>query len=553
MSSFGIKIAQQLFNGRIHDATRTLLTELADIDGVAQRQVEGMLRRIAGQSEACFPLGETEWGFPISIPLPNLLAHSLVVGTTGAGKSYGALLLLAHSLERFTSGNYLPIGILDAKGELAAKAIEYMQAHAYRLPKENRERLGKKVFVIDFSRSDLVTPHNILACKAMPAELLVNNRIETISQIYHGSSALTARMKSILKYFMLLLIEHGLPITMFEKLCLDTDLVKSLAAKSKDERLRQYFANRFPKEPKGTILGLRQRIDSLFVSDGVRLSLSAQSTPDFQRLQDEGYFVVINVAGPHISRGTSEFLLRVVLSDIRQSVFRRQSLEKKYLWCLDEAQILYKDSASRENMNDLLTMARSFGSYFMLLTQSVTSAVQDVDILNSILANIRWMLMFRSTLRDAKIISPAIPVTGTALSTKRHLYDQQKFLTKDQELNMRLEEITHFPERTGYLWLRSDLPKAIKMKTRQLAPPEEIAGCGRKEFAAFVREHPIGNLVPRRQIEKELKEMELRLVHEHSPTASDIDSGANNTHDTQDFIRFLENNYAKKTGNTDRS
>jgi len=548
MSWTGIKITQALFHKRIRSATGTMLNQLQDVDGKLRRELERTLQRVSSSDEACLLLGETEWGFPVSLPLSKLIAHSLVVGTTGAGKSYVALLFLNHALEQFGSGSCVPIGIVDAKGELAAKAIEYVYAHASKMSKEEREPLRNRIFIIDFSKNDWVTPYNILSCRGVPAELVVNNRIETISQIYNGPSGLTARMKSILKYFLLLLIEHNLPITMFDRLCNDSDTLGNLASKSKDVRLRHYFLHRFPKEPKGTIFGLRQRIDSLFVSDGVRLSLSASSSPDFQRLQDDGYFVIINVAGPHISRGTSEFLIRVILSDIQQSVFRRRNPENKYLWCLDEAQVLYKHHTSRENMNDLLTMARSFGSSFMLLTQSLTSAVHDTDILNSVLANIRWVLMFRSTLKDAKIIAPAIPVTGAMLNSKRHPFEAQKLLTKDQEFNVRLEDITHFPERTGYLWLRSDLPKAIKLRTQLLALPEEIAESIPEHFARFVQEHKIGNLIPRRQIEKELRELEARVLSASKESARGANADAATKPGLEDFIQSLKETYAKKTG-----
>lgn len=548
MSHIGIKIAQSLFRGHLHHATRSTLYELTDLNSKTQKEVEKQLLSLQRNVRSRFLLGHTNWGYPVSVPLSLLVKHSLVVGSTGAGKSYLALLLLSHSLEYFSSGNYIPIGILDAKGELAAKTVRYIQAHAYRFKERERERLRNRIFVMDFGQVDKVMPYNILDCRDMPAELLVNSRIQTINQIYRGTSTLTTRMRSILKYMLLLMIENELPITLFEKLCLDTKLVQNLATRSKDERLRHYFATRFPKEARSTVLGLAQRIDSLFVSEGVRLSMSARNAPDFQKLQDEGHFVIINVCGPHISRSTSEFLLRIILSDIQQSVFRRQNTDKDFLWCLDEAQVLYRDQVSRENMNDLLTMSRSFGSYFMLLTQSLTSAVRDADIINSILQNIRWTMMFRSTLRDAKIIAPAIPVTGMLKNTQRFPFDQQKYLTKEQEIKVRLEEITHFPEQTGYLWLRSEILHAMEMKTRRLESPEEIAGCSKKEFAAFVEENAFGNLVLRRQIENELNETAARIA-QIANASSDTTATNNPTKTPSDnVIHMLEKIYAGKTG-----
>lgn len=547
MNSLGIRIAQSLFRGRIHRETNRHLSQLSDIEGNLQDKIERELGRLKN-NEDCFELGKTCRGFPINIPLLKLITHSLIVGTTGAGKSCAALLFLNHAIQNFLLNDRISLGILDPKGETSRKAIDYVHAHAYKMNDDERRKLKGKVLILDFSRSDYITPYNILNCKNIPVELLVNNRIETISQIFQGPSALTSRMKSILKYFMLLMIENNLPITTFEQICQDPDLVRNLALKSKNRNLKRYFLHRFPKEPNVSILGLRQRIDSLFVSESVRLSLSADSSPDFQKLQDQGYLVIINIAGPYISRMTTEFLMRIILSDIQQSVFRRRNTYNKFLWAIDEAQVLYKDQSSRENMNDLLTMARSFGSYFMLLTQSLTSAVRDINIINSILANIQWILLFRSTSRDAKIIAPAIPMTGTMLTPKRHLYDQQKYMTTEQELKKRLEEITYFPLRQGYFWLKSHLPRAIKMKTTRLPNPEEIAECTREELIAFSKQFPIINMISGRQIKKEMEAKECVLFNKNASTAfahEDLKNSKNGK-DSQNMIDFLDKTFSKR-------
>lgn len=83
----------------------------------------------------------------------------------------------------------------------------------------------------------------------------------------------------------------------------------------------------------------------------------------------------------------------LILSDLKQSVFRRTKPHIKYLWFLDEAQHLLKSLTNRENLAELLTQSRSFGTYLCLMTQSLSSAVRDADILNTIMTNIRWWLL----------------------------------------------------------------------------------------------------------------------------------------------------------------
>src|SRR5205807_1603466 len=155
----------------------------------------------------------------------------------------------------------------------------------------------------------------------------------------------------------------------FERLCLDPVLLNGLAEKSENAQVRDYFQHRFADESQSTFLALRQRIDSLLVSEGVRLSLSASSAPDFAVMQDKGYIFLINTAGRNITRGISELLQGIVLSDIKQSVLRRTNCDQKVLIFMDEAQSLFKPSAkaNKEHMVDLLTMSRSFGSFVVLI------------------------------------------------------------------------------------------------------------------------------------------------------------------------------------------
>src|SRR5205085_1499914 len=186
-------------------------------------------------------------------------------------------------------------------------------------------------------------------------------------------------MRMILKYFHRLMTEFRLPLTMFEKLCSDPVLLQALVDRSVSLPVKDYFLYRFDDESKATLLALRQRMESLFVSESVRFSLSAQTAQDFTQLQDTGAIILINTAGRNISRGVSQLLQNLLLSDLKQSVFRRTNPEQKLLWFLDEAQEIYESKVNKEHMVDLLTMARSFGSYFSLITQSLTSAVRDAD------------------------------------------------------------------------------------------------------------------------------------------------------------------------------
>src|SRR5207249_2227807 len=115
---------------------------------------------------------------------------------------------------------------------------------------------------------------------------------------------------------------------------------------------------------------------ALFSSTSLKLALSGSTAPDLRALQDAGKLVLINTAGPNIPRATARTLQALFLSDIRQAVFARQN-HNPFLWCADESQHFFRTKALREDMSELLTTARSFGSFFLYLTQNLSTAVQD--------------------------------------------------------------------------------------------------------------------------------------------------------------------------------
>src|SRR6202162_5042746 len=157
---------------------------------------------------------------------------------------------------------------------------------------------------------------------------------------------------------------------------------QKLVLRSKNAAVRIYFQRHFLQEGKQTIAALRARMDTFFASEGVRLALSGSTAPDFKQLQNEGKIVLVNCSGPTITRGVRMLLQGLVLSDIRQSIFARPNNPPvTYLWLADEAQNFFLTRQQQEDMAEILTMARSFGSFFCFLCQNISTAVPDARFL----------------------------------------------------------------------------------------------------------------------------------------------------------------------------
>ena len=124
-------------------------------------------------------------------------------------------------------------------------------------------------------------------------------------------------------------------------------------------------------------------------------------------------------------------------------------------------------------MADLLTMARSFGSQFLLLTQNMSTAVQDPRLLKILSANIRWSASLRGEPSDCAFLKSALPVTGRKIRPKVDPFAKDDYYSLAEERGMVLDGIANLPDREGYVWLKDRSPEAIKIRTQDVEMPSD--------------------------------------------------------------------------------
>src|SRR3989442_1235071 len=374
-------LAEKLSERRVARQTAAYLGSLAQEPvRASRRSVSELLRTLRNELGPHVHLGETMWGEPVVVPLMELVkACGIATGGMGSGKTMAAGLILETIIERLPELRSVGFGVLDAKGELFDRALYLLARRLERLEGEAREELLRRIVIIDFSSHDAVSSYNILSrWPYTERDFFVTSRLETLRELLPAGEKLSLRGATVLKNVLALLAEFGLPLTYLDHVLESQTLRAKLLARSKNPELRSYFGRHFAQESKATIGALRARMESLFASEGVRLALSGSTAPDFRRLQNEGKVVLVNCAGQSITRGVRLLLQGLVLSDIRQAIFSRPNNPPvSYLWLADEAQNFFLTRQQQENMADVLTMARSFGSYFFFLCQNISTAVSD--------------------------------------------------------------------------------------------------------------------------------------------------------------------------------
>lgn len=463
----------------------------------SRHRAAALMAALASEPGPHVALGETLWEdpVPVAVPLAYLVrAHSVITGGTGAGKTMAALALV----EALLAGGVrqCSFGVLDAKGELFERTLYLIVRQLETLQEAQAEALARRLVIVDLAARDPVTSYNIAGPWAgSELDFFAASRVETLAELLPSGDGFSLRGGSIVKHALKLLAVRGLPFNYLDRLLASEPLRQKLLAGTRNEELRAYFRQHFPQEGKAALAAVRARIAAALLSaESLQLALAGNEAPDFRRHQDEGAIVLINCAGPNIPRPTARTLQALFLSDIRQAVFARRN-RRPFLWICDEAQNFFRTRQLRENMTDLLTMSRSFGSFFLYLTQNLATAVQDGEMLETLHTNLRWSLTLRGTSRDGAFLRAALPVTGCREKPRLHRYAPRACYRPAEERNLLVEELAYLPDRTGWLWLKALSPEAIKLRTRALAIPEGPAFAGR---VAWLKGEPtLGNRTSR--------------------------------------------------------
>jgi hypothetical protein len=501
-------LAGRVSERRIERETKRRLASLVEEPMLRSRRgAREVLARLRSEAGPKVHLGETTWGESVDVPLADLVRScGIMTGGMGSGKSMMAAVILAAMIELMPELRSMSFGVLDAKGELFERAMFLLARRLEKLEGRAREELLNRIVIIDFSSREAVSPYNILSrWPYTERDFFVTSRLETLRELLPSGEKLSLRGGAVLKQALALLSEFDLPLTYLNNVLESQPLLAKLLARSKNPEVRSYFVGPFKQEGKATIGALRSRMDSLFASDGVRLALSGSTAPDFRRLQNEGKIVLVNCAGASITRGVRLLLQGLVVSDVRGAIFSRPNDPPvSYVWFCDEGQQLFLTRQQQEDMADVLTMARSFGSYFCFLTQNLSTAIPDSRVLEILHTNTRWSLTLRGSPRDAQFLRAALPVSGRRLRPESNPFRERTYYSPEEERALLLEEIAHLPDRTGYYWPKTRSSEALKITTPTLTLPE---GEEFKRIIEALRSEPgFGGRVSRSEYEKHIVE-----------------------------------------------
>jgi hypothetical protein len=179
-------------------------------------------------------------------------------------------------------------------------------------------------------------------------------------------------------------------------------------------------------------------------------------------------------------------------------------------------------------MNDIVCMARSFGTHFLFLTQNIATAVQDARMLAVLHTNVKWVFAMRGEPSDCAFLKPALPVTGRRVRPQADPFAEKTFYSITEERALALDEIANLRDRAGYLWFRGRSPEAFKIKTEELAIPQG----GDLEMATRpLRRNPeVGMRYSRREYERLIAERDEEWREEKGTLGASLEEAYRRAH-----------------------
>ncbi len=514
---------EQLYGARLEKQTAAYLENLSRARVRESREhASGLVKRLASADGPMLPLGSTDWGETIALPVQDFLkSHAFVSGASGSGKTTFLLEKERSLLDRFPDVRRAGFGILDAKQDLFEGSLFLIGRRLAELERAAARDLRKRTLVLDFSLRDPISPYNILArWPGADPEFFAQSRADLLLELLPGPDGVSLGASALLRWAILLLSEFGLPITWLDGVLHDDELRSRLLARSKNAGVAAYFSRQFRALPKQTVAALSRRIEALFSSEAVRLALSGPSAPDFRALQDEGKIVLVNVFGADISRSVRQLLQALVLSDLAHATFARRNHDSPFLWIADEAQNFFLTPRLREHMMDLLTMARSFGTHLVLVSQNMGAALQDARIQGVLHTNIRWAFAMRGEPGDCAFLRSALPVTGRRRKPRTTPFEEPSFYSVNEERALVLDEIASLADRVGYFWLKDRSQEAVRVTVPPVALPPEPE---RKSAIEALRRDPtFGMRLSRREYAERVAARDQAWRPEPEPEAADL-------------------------------
>lgn len=376
---------------------------------------------------------------PIALPLTTIHRHALVTGTTGYGKS-GLLLSIILGLLARRAGTGCVV--VDPKGETAESLREvFLPVLAERFPGLTP---GRVVTVAPFSSYGV--PLNACApITGLPIEVQAHHVCTLVAGLVDGFGP---RMSSLLGWVLRGVIEARGNLLDVRRVVTEDAVGVALAARVRDEEVRDYLVRILPTESRATKDAIRARIEHLLLLPYLKAMLSADGSISGSDLIEAPVSIVDTSGSPLGMESTAQFVGGWIFTLLASAALTRPLTPTTHpvLLVIDEWHRVATTASN--DLERLLSQVRHKKVGLWLANQTL-GQVEGLSssLFQSLLTNISIQALFRPKPEDMRDLDDLLPVTGRKVDPDM----PDRLLGRDEEKRRYKAMLAKLPPRQALL------------------------------------------------------------------------------------------------------
>lgn len=239
----------------------------AELRGTSEEDARTALAALDGDES--FLLGTLPSGEDVRIAAREVGRHGMVWGSSGAGKSYGLVIIT----NGWSSGGARRLQLIDPKGETVLMKSLHVAADYLDLPETEREAFAARFRVFDVTH-DALTPFNLFAVpKGMSPSLLASLRAAATRHMSGHDYSDLMEYGVFLLYSAAINMQCGITVKFVRAFFLDAEFrARMILPKIADARLRDSIEHIETTLPTQTRTAIVRQFDILLSSAPARIS-----------------------------------------------------------------------------------------------------------------------------------------------------------------------------------------------------------------------------------------------------------------------------------------
>jgi len=432
-------------------ARRNTAAMAAAMRGASEEDARATLRALDGDES--FLLGALPRGEEVRLAAREVGRHGMVWGSSGAGKSYGLVIIT----NGWTAGGTRRLQILDPKGETYLLKSLHVAGQYLDLPEPEREAYAARFRVFDVT-ADALTPFNLFAVPTgMSPSLLASLRAAATRHMSGHDYSDLMEYGVFLLYSAATNLQWGITTKFVRAFFLDAAFrARVILPRLSDARLRDSIEHIETTLPTQTRTAIVRQFDILLASAPARISFGlspamvhALAPADARATDFLGNFGPTPQRSPALAKAMAINRLIDVLNDanVREEITPELVL-------VEEVGVIVKQPAVADFLLEGSRTLRWKGLSMVCVAQDPANAIPR-ETATALVLNSKWLLAFECGKEEALWLFPHV----TRAANQSEAEQRQAFV----------REMARLPTQQAVL-VKKGLP-AVRFRTRDLDDP----------------------------------------------------------------------------------